>query len=61
MQLARKIVELPCSMAKGRKVRHPADNRLVHVVDGDADTNWWTWRVVNADGSLGEYESGYGW
>lgn len=24
-------------------------------------TNWWTWRRVNEDGTLGEEESGYGW
>lgn len=51
--------------AVGDVVTHP-DGRTVKIASGQywsngRVSNWWTWNEVNADGSLGEPESGYGW
>lgn len=55
------------SMEIGKDVKHP-DGYMVRVVDGcyldptyGRVSNWWTWRRIKADGSLGRKVSGYGW
>jgi len=55
----------PCRMAVGKDVRHP-DSRMVRVTSGQywgtyGLSNWWEWREVKADGTLGPTECGYGW
>ena len=54
-------------MKVGATIQHP-DGRTVVVVSGTfldpvygRVSNWWTWKPVLDDGSLGEAESGYGW
>lgn len=54
-------------MRIGATIDHPNGYKVL-VTDGrylDATyghvTNWWTWRRVNDDGTLGTEESGYGW
>ena len=49
----------------GDRVRHP-DGRLVLIVGGAywglrGLSNFWSWREVRPDGTLGPRESGYGW
>lgn len=49
----------------GDVVNHPS-GRKVKIVDGrywgtHGLSNFWYWREVNADGSLGKKEHGYGW
>lgn len=56
---------VPSLLSVGAELQHP-DGRMVQVVGGYRWTygvfsNWWTWREVCVDGSLGEEESGYGW
>lgn len=51
------------SMEIGKVVTHPDGYK---VIDGQywgtyGLSNFWTWQRVNADGSLGKKESGYGW
>lgn len=46
-------------------VRHK-DGRIVFITDGAyygdwGISNYWTWREVKRDGTLGKEESGYGW
>lgn len=55
------------SMKIGATIKHP-DGRLVQVTSGcfldpvyHRVSNWWTWRPVSSDGTLGPPESGYGW
>lgn len=55
------------SMKIGEIIKHP-DGRLVEVVAGTyldktygRISNWWTWRPLLLDGTLGPEESGYGW
>jgi hypothetical protein len=53
------------AMKIGRIIKHP-DGRYVEVVDGClwADggySNFWFWREVKPDGTLGRFEYGYGW
>lgn len=54
-------------MCIGAVIKHPKGYK-VKVIDGcylDAIygrvSNWWTWKRVKSDGSLGEAVSGYGW
>lgn len=65
--LARSLTEqfIPCGLAVGKTVKHP-DGRTVKIVGGQywgthGLSNFWTWKEVRADGSLGPRESGYGW
>jgi hypothetical protein len=65
--IAREITEetMGPPLKVGETVRHP-DGRLVQIVDGqfwgeDGLSNFWTWREVLADGTLGAPEKGYGW
>ncbi len=49
----------------GDVVKHP-DGRMVKIVGGrywgeDGVSNFWYWREVKDDNSLGEKEHGYGW
>ncbi len=58
-------VEGPSKMVVGERTRHP-DGRLVEVTDGQlwgehGFSNFWTWRPVSTDGTLGPEEHGYGW
>lgn len=51
--------------AIGDRVRHPS-GRLVEITSGQywgtyGLSNFWYWREVKPDGSLGEREHGYGW
>lgn len=53
------------SMKIGKVIKHP-DGRKVKVIDGQywgtyGLSNFWHWREVKADGSLGPDEHGYGW
>lgn len=55
------------SMAIGKVVMHP-NGYKVKVTSGKyldsiygCVSNFWYWRRVNDDGSLGEEEHGYGW
>lgn len=55
------------SMAIGKRLKHP-DGRTVEIVSGQfldptysRVSNFWRWREVLEDGSLGPEESGYGW
>lgn len=55
----------PAPFAVGDEVRHP-DGRQVRITGGRywgerGLSNFWHWRPLLADGSLGEPESGYGW
>jgi len=55
----------PSSMKVGDIVKHP-DGRYVQIVDGHLWTeggfsNFWYWREVKRDGTLGRLEHGYGW
>ena len=57
-----KTKEAPAPILVGKRLRHPGDNGLVEIVGGDAESNWWDWRVVLPDGTLSsKVESGYGW
>lgn len=52
-------------LAIGKRVLHK-DGRLVEITGGQwwgeyGISNFWYWRPVLADGSLGEVEHGYGW
>ena len=56
---------VPSHMEVGAELQHP-DGRMVRVVSGcrwsdGGLSNWWVWREVRADGTLGDEESGYGW
>jgi hypothetical protein len=58
--------EWPCSMEVGIKTLHATDGREVLITSGrfwdtHGVSNWWTWREVLPDGSLGPEECGYGW
>ena len=49
----------------GDVVRHP-DGRMVEIVDGQyygehGFSNFWYWRPIKKDGTLGKLEKGYGW
>jgi hypothetical protein len=49
----------------GDTVRHP-DGRMVQIMNGQywgthGVSNFWYWREVRHDGSLGPEECGYGW
>jgi hypothetical protein len=49
----------------GDQVKHPS-GRTVKITDGQywgehGLSNFWGWREVLADGSLGPQENGYGW
>ena len=49
----------------GIALRHP-DGRLVYITDGQYISNgrlsnFWGWREIREDGTLGPRESGYGW
>lgn len=66
-RVIRKIVEdaIPCKLKVGLVTKHP-DGRTIKIVDGQywgehGLSNFWYWREVRADGSLGKKESGYGW
>lgn len=53
------------SMKVGAIIEHP-EGYKVKVIDGaylrnGRVSNFWSWRRVNDDGSLGKVESGYGW
>jgi len=57
----------PCHMKVGRVVLHPKGYK-VKVISGcfrdrtyGRISNWWTWRRVRKDGTLGREQSGYGW
>ncbi len=57
----------PKHMKVDEIVLHP-DGRSVKIIDGcyldpiyHRVSNWWTWREVLVDGTLGKEESGYGW
>jgi len=54
-------------MKVGAVINHP-DGRTVKIIDGcflDAIygrvSNWWSWKEVKKDGTLGKKEEGYGW
>lgn len=56
---------IPSLMQVGAELQHP-DGRMVVIVSGCRWTeggfsNWWSWREVRADGTLGVVEHGYGW
>lgn len=56
---------MPSQMEVGKRLRHP-DGRMVEVVDGVrwgefGLSNFWEWREIREDGSLGKIERGYGW
>ena len=67
-KIARQVSEEvlgPAPFTVGDKVRHP-DGRSVQIVGGQwwgehGLSNFWYWRPVLEDGTLGETESGYGW
>lgn len=49
----------------GKVVKHP-DGRAVKIIDGqfwgtDGVSNFWYWKEVKKDGTLGITEHGYGW
>ncbi len=53
------------SMRIGATIRHPK-GYLVKVIDGQywgtyGVSNFWSWRRVKPDGSLGKLVQGYGW
>ncbi len=55
------------TMEIGAIVDHP-DGYKVKIIDGcyldptyGRVSNWWTWKQVKQDGSLGKKASGYGW
>lgn len=55
----------PTNMAVGKTLQHP-DGRMVKIVSGQywgehGISNFWCWRAVQSDGTLGAQESGYGW
>lgn len=67
--LAKELTEkyFKCNMVVGKRVTHP-DGRTVEITSGchrdptyNRISNWWTWKEVLPDDSLGEEESGYGW
>lgn len=58
-------LEKQSSMKIGAVIKHP-DGYKVKVLSGQflrngRVSNWWEWRRVKADGTLGKKESGYGW
>ena len=67
-QWVRDLVEqvgIGSTMEVGRVVTHP-DVRRVLVTGGQfwgthGLSNFWYWRPVSEDGSLGDEECGYGW
>ena len=67
-ELARQVTEEvlgPAPFAIGDRVPHP-DGRLVEITGGQwwgthGLSNYWYWKPVLSDGTLGEQESGYGW
>ena len=55
----------PSKMKVGDIVDHP-DGRKVLIIAGqywgrNGISNFWYWREVKKDGSLGKQEHGYGW
>ena len=55
----------PQHFAVGDVGKHP-DGRMVKITSGQywgehGLSNFWYWREVKPDGSLGEEEHGYGW
>ena len=55
----------PC-LQIGSTYRHPNSGKLVRIMSGQymgtyGVSNFWRWREVLEDGSLGEEECGYGW
>ena len=53
------------TLTVGAIVKHP-DGRTVKITSGQywgthGVSNFWYWREVKPDGSLGEEEHGYGW
>lgn len=54
------------NMKIGRILKNPETNRYVQIIDGavwmDGEyADWWWWREVKADGTLGRLEAGNGW
>jgi hypothetical protein len=52
-------------MQVGKVVTHP-DGRKVKITEGQewgehGYSNFWSWKEVKKDGTLGKEESGYGW
>ena len=55
----------PC-LQVGSTYRHPTTGKLVRITSGQymgayGVSNFWYWREVLSDGSLGEEQHGYGW
>lgn len=55
----------PSPMMIGADIRHP-DGYMVRIISGQlwgehGLSDWWTWRRIKDDGSLGREVSGYGW
>jgi len=67
-QWVKDLVEDVCGTSDlkvGAVVKHP-DGRTVKITSGQywgtyGLSNFWHWREVLPDGSLGKEESGYGW
>lgn len=66
-RLVNEAAAMRSHMKIGEVVQHP-DGYPVKIVDGmyldpiyGRVTNWWSWRRVNPDGTLGETQRGYGW
>jgi len=58
-------VEITKTMIVGCACKHP-DGRLVKITAGeflkdDRISNFWYWREILADSTLGKEEHGYGW
>lgn len=55
----------PSQMQVGKVMQHP-DGRTVKITEGQywgehGLSNFWYWREVKPDGTLGGVEHGYGW
>lgn len=51
-------------VAKGKVYRHPNHERPIYVQGGDWEidgriSNFWYWREINEDGTLGDLSHGY--
>lgn len=60
-----KDMESKSSMKVGKTLKHP-DGRTVKITSGQylsngRVSNFWHWREIREDGTLGPDENGYGW
>lgn len=53
-------------MIIGEVYKHPENGRLVYITSGQymgdyGVSNFWYWKYVRSDGTLGRTSCGYGW